>query len=279
MEENREKMEEVSMEDFVNHNVLVHGAPHGTWENSDKKKHFVLVHGAGHGAWGWYKVATMLESAGYQVTKVAMAASGINMTQFSEVKTFADYTAPLLVLMASLHSEDRVILVGQSFGGMNIALAMERFPEKVLCGVFVNAFMPDCTNQPSYVLTEYGKWFPPPDFYMDSEFKFDDGPTKPPTSIEFGAEFLKAKLYQHSPLEDYILALMLVRITSFFEEDLLTVAKFSEERYGSIPRVYISGTEDEEIPPEFQSWMMRNFSVKEHEKLYESLVGIAQKYS
>ncbi|XP_077233550.1 polyneuridine aldehyde esterase-like [Tasmannia lanceolata] len=267
MEENREKMEEERMEDFVNHNVLVRGAPHGTWENSDKKKHFVLVHGAGQGAWGWYKVSTMLESAGYKVTKVDMAASGINMTEFSEVKTFADYTAPLLVLMASLHSENMAILVGQSFGGINIALAMDEFPEKVLCGVFVNAFMPDCTNQPSYVLTVFFRTLDSP---MDCRFTFDQGPESPPTSVLFGPNFLSSKLYQNCQPKDHTLATMLVRPSSMYVDDISNESMLSEENYGSVGRVYIVCKEDKLMNIDFQRWIIKNNPVKEVKEIEQS---------
>ena len=39
-----------------------------------------------------------------------------------------------------------------SLGGLNIALAMEKFPEKVAVGVFVTAIIPDIEHKPSYVL-------------------------------------------------------------------------------------------------------------------------------
>jgi len=39
-------------------------------------------------------------------------------------------------------------------GGMNIALAMDKFPEKVSLGVFLAAFAPDTHHKPSYVLEE-----------------------------------------------------------------------------------------------------------------------------
>ena len=44
--------------------------------------------------------------------------------------------------MASLPPEEKVILVGHSMGGNCIALAMERFPEKISAAVFAAALMP-----------------------------------------------------------------------------------------------------------------------------------------
>lgn len=117
-----------------------------------EKKHFVLVHGACHGAWCWFKLKPLLESFGHRVTALDLAASGINPKQLHQLRTFADYTYPLLEFMASIPLHEKVILVGHSFGGMSLALAMEKFPEKILVAVFLTAFMPDTVHPPSYVL-------------------------------------------------------------------------------------------------------------------------------
>ena len=107
-----------------------------------RERHFVLVHGACHGAWCWYKVAARLKSTGHKVTALDMAASGIHPKQVHEVQSMSDYFEPLMEFMASLPSEERVILVGHSKGGLCISAAIERFPDKVSVGVFAAAFMP-----------------------------------------------------------------------------------------------------------------------------------------
>lgn len=56
--------------------------------------------------------------------------------------------------MATVPPEEKVVLVGHSLGGMNIALAMEKFPEKVSVSVFLTAFMPDSDHNPAYVLDQ-----------------------------------------------------------------------------------------------------------------------------
>ena len=124
-------------------------------EASKKEKHVILVHGACHGAWAWYKVATLLKSAGHKVSVPDLAASGIDTRRIEEVATFADYSRPLLEIMASLPAREKVILVGHSLGGLNIALAAEKFPEKVAAIVFVTAFMPDCSSSPAHALKVY----------------------------------------------------------------------------------------------------------------------------
>ncbi|XVF17752.1 hypothetical protein REPUB_Repub10bG0150700 [Reevesia pubescens] len=113
-------------------------------------------HGMCKGAWCWYKLKTLLQSAGHRVRALDLAASGINMKMKSIqdiLALFHEYSEPLLEMLASLPPNEKVILVGHSQGGMNLALAMDKFPHKISVGViFLTAYMPATTHQPSYVL-------------------------------------------------------------------------------------------------------------------------------
>ncbi|XP_057770124.1 salicylic acid-binding protein 2-like isoform X2 [Salvia miltiorrhiza] len=117
-------------------------------------KHIVLVHGACHGAWCWYKLKPLLEAAGHRVTALDLAASGIDRRSLRELRTLADYSQPLLEMMAAIPAEEKVVVVGHSLGGMNISLAMEMYPHKISVAIFLAAFMPDHTHPPSYVLDQ-----------------------------------------------------------------------------------------------------------------------------
>ncbi|XP_058072891.1 methyl jasmonate esterase 1-like isoform X2 [Magnolia sinica] len=181
------------------------------------KQHFILVHGACHGAWCWYKVATLLISTGNQVTALDLGSSGTNPKKFNdEFCTFSDYSQPLLDIMASLPPQQKVILVGHSLGGLTLALAMDRYPEKVSAAVFVTAFMPDSSNRLSFVLDK-----------------------------------------------DMTLATTLLRATPLPREEQSNAPILSEERYGSVSRVYIMCDEDICITYNFQRWMIENDPVKE----------------
>lgn len=79
-------------------------------------------------------MATLLKSAGHQVLVLDLAASG-----FHEVHSLSKYLEPLLECMACLPSEERVILVGVSMGGVSISVAMERLPKKVSVAVYAAA--------------------------------------------------------------------------------------------------------------------------------------------
>ncbi|KAI5418195.1 salicylic acid-binding protein 2 [Lathyrus oleraceus] len=259
-------------------------------ENLQDRKHYVLVHGACHGRWSWYKVKSIIESSGHLVTVIDLAASGINSKKIEDVDTVSEYSQPLLELMATIPSNEKVILVGHSLGGLNIALAMEQFPEKIAVAVFLTAFLPDIQHKPSYVLEKYIESVPAAE-WLDTEF-FESGNK---TAMFFGPKFLSDKLYQCSSAEDLELAKSLVRPGSLFVEDLTQQNKlFSKQGYGSVTSTFIVCNEDVAIPLKFQLWMIQNggindvFEIKgaDHmamlskpQELCDSLYQIATKYA
>jgi len=116
-----------------------------------RQHHFVLVHGACHGAWCWYKVATLLSSAGHRVTALDMAACGASPGRAEEVPSFEEYSRPLLAAVSVLPPDEKAVLVGHSFGGLSLALAMERYPDMVAVAVFVSTGMPSAGKPLAFV--------------------------------------------------------------------------------------------------------------------------------
>ena len=94
----------------------------------------------------------MLDAAGHNVTALDMSASGVNTKTLEEVQTFDQYNEPLIEFLANLPENEKVVLVGHSLGGLNLAFAMEKFPEKISLAIFVTAILPDTQHQPSYML-------------------------------------------------------------------------------------------------------------------------------
>ncbi|XP_047328777.1 salicylic acid-binding protein 2-like [Impatiens glandulifera] len=283
--------------------------------SSSSSQHFILIHGACHGAWCWYKVKPLLEGAGHKVTAIDMAASGIDNRRIEELKTLEDYSEPLINLMRSIPSDQKVVLVGHSLGGFNIALAAQKFPEKVSVLVFLAAFMPDFIHRPSYVLEKYNERTPT-ESWEDTKFESYSSPSENQLSMVFGPKyesysnpspsedymsmffgpnFMSHKLYQLCSPQDLALGTALLRPSSLFLTDLKQANNFSEERFGFVPRVYIACKEDKAIPIEYQRWMIENFGgvneVKEMEgvdhmamlsspdDLCKCLFDIADKYA
>ncbi|XP_054825528.1 methylesterase 1-like [Prosopis cineraria] len=226
---------------------------------TESKKHFVLVHGSCHGAWCWYKVKPRLQSAGHRVTVLDLAASGIHPSKIEDLGSLLDYSQPLLKLLASLPPDDKVVLVGHSFAGMNLALALDLFPHKVALAVFLTAFLPDTHHSPSYVLRKFLETIPTDAGWLDTEFS-NHGTLR---TLLFGPKFLSSKLYQLCSPQDVELAKALMRPASYFVDDLSKANNFSQEGYGSVPRVFITCNEDLTITIEFQHWMIHNAGVKE----------------
>ncbi|XP_057492278.1 salicylic acid-binding protein 2-like [Actinidia eriantha] len=226
-------------------------------EGTKKQNHFVLVHGACHGAWTWYKLKPLLEAAGHRVTALDLAASGVNLKKIHDLRTLRDYSEPLMETMASLGPGEKVVLVGHSLGGMNLALAMDKYPEKISVAVYVTAFMPDIVHKRSYILEEFVKRTPN-ELWRDTMFEPIGTTEKPLTSMLFGPEFMEANLYQLCPIQDLTLATTLMRPSSLFIEDLAKGNKFSDEGYGSVARAYVVCKDDNAITEEFQRWMIQN---------------------
>ncbi|CAI9780739.1 unnamed protein product [Fraxinus pennsylvanica] len=226
----------------------------------NQQKHFVLVHGACLGAWSWYKLQPLLEAAGHRVTAFDLSASGIDPKSLDELRTFPDYTLPLFKVMESIPPDEKVVLVGHSLGGINLAFAMEKYPEKISVAVFIAALMPDTVHKPSYVLEEYFARTPMENF-LDTQFASFGRPEDHLQSILFGPQYLSSRLYQLSPPEDVALANSLVRPTSFFTEDLSNRSPFSNEKFGSVKRAFIITGEDKTVTQEFQRWEIENTGV------------------
>ncbi|XP_050918301.1 methyl jasmonate esterase 1 [Lathyrus oleraceus] len=218
-------------------------------------EHFVLVHGACHGAWCWYKVATLLQSAGHNVTTVELAASGINPIQVQEIRQISKYHEPLMKYMESLPLEEKVILVGHSLAGLSMSVAMEKFPQKISVAVFITTFVLSQNLTYPAILQEQARRN---NSLMDTKDLYFDGPNKPATARLFGPKYLASTFYQLSPPEDLTLALSLVRPMPLYNDyDLLEKeTKVTYDRNGRVPKIFIIAKNDKLVAEDFQRWII-----------------------
>ncbi|XP_064979141.1 putative methylesterase 14, chloroplastic isoform X2 [Musa acuminata AAA Group] len=120
---------------------ITNGKPHPvSLENLETKK-IILVHGEGFGAWCWYKTLSLLEEVGLLPIALDLKGSGIDLTDPNSVTTLEDYSKPLTDYLHSLPDDEKVILVGHSFGGASVSYALECYPKKISKAVFLSATM------------------------------------------------------------------------------------------------------------------------------------------
>uniref|UniRef100_A0A0E0JS61 AB hydrolase-1 domain-containing protein n=1 Tax=Oryza punctata TaxID=4537 RepID=A0A0E0JS61_ORYPU len=140
---------------------------------------------------------------------------------------------------------ERLVLVGHSFGGLSLSLAMERFPEKIAAAVFVAAAMP-CVGKHIGITTELMRERSPKDLLMDSKTIPISNKQGPGTAILLGPNFLAENGYQLSPAEDLTLAKSLVRPANLFVDDPMMKddKMLTSANYGSVKKVYLIAMED-----------------------------------
>lgn len=99
----------------------------------------VLVHGAWEDASIWSDVTAELEGMGHVVHTVNLPGRAGDTTPTSQITLDSHRDAVLSVVQ---QSEEPVVLVGHSFGGMTISAVAEAAPEKVERLIYLAAYLP-----------------------------------------------------------------------------------------------------------------------------------------
>ena len=102
---------------------------------------FVLVHGAWHGAWCWQKILPSLWAKGHRAFPVTLTGVGDRehlMSPNIRLATHIDDVA------AVIETEEltRVVLVGHSYGGLLITAVADRYAERIVGLVYLDAIVP-----------------------------------------------------------------------------------------------------------------------------------------
>ncbi|KAG0458456.1 hypothetical protein HPP92_023378 [Vanilla planifolia] len=213
--------------------------------------HFVLVHGGGFGAWCWYKTISLLEDAGFKVSALDLAGSGIHLFDANDITSLPQYAKPLTDFLEKLDNTKKVILVGHDFGGSCISYAMELFPAKIAKAVFLAAAMVK-NGQNTLHMFSLKQDGASDLMHQAQTFLYGNGKDQPPTAIDLEKSLLRDLLFNQSPVKDIALASVSVRPIPFapaMEKLVLT------DNYESIRRFYIETRNDNAISLSVQQIM------------------------
>ncbi|MEJ0028454.1 MAG: alpha/beta fold hydrolase [Rhizomicrobium sp.] len=101
---------------------------------------FVLVHGAWHGGWCWHRIVDRLQAMGHRAVAPDMPGHGDDATPIEDV-TLDDIVDRIGETIDA--QDEKVVLVGHSYGGAMITQTAERHADKIKSLVYLTAFLPD----------------------------------------------------------------------------------------------------------------------------------------
>jgi pimeloyl-ACP methyl ester carboxylesterase len=201
---------------------------------------FVLVHGSWHGAWCWHKIVPRLRSAGHTVLAPDLPGHGKDWRLHKSV-TLQDYVRRIGDTLSL--TDERVVLVAHSRGGVVASEAAEAWPDRIAKLVYLAAFLlPSGQRVLEYGQRDADSLVPP-----NLEVRADEG-----WDMLRRSAFHPA-LYHDCADED--VALCEALLTPEPIQPTLTRLQLSEERYGSVARCYIELTQDRAVSPALQRSM------------------------
>lgn len=203
--------------------------------------HFLLVHGAFHGAWCWHKTIPELEKRGHRVTAIDLPGQGQDRTPLQQVtlETMVERIASALSGLL-----EPAVLVGHSLGGMPISATAEKVPERVKTLVYLTAFLPRDGESLLAIEDRNPKVVVPKCIIFDADHV---GGSIMPDKVR--------EIFYHD-CSEADLAFAGARLRPQALAALKTPVHLTEERFGSVPRVYVECTDDRALCIEIQRDMI-----------------------
>lgn len=202
---------------------------------------YLLIHGSWHGAWCWYKVLPRLRAAGHNAIAIDMPGRGADRRPAAEV-SMHDYVEAIGRVLDE--SEEPVVLVGHSRGGIAISQAAEARSARVRRLVYLAAFLvPDGETILPLALTDSDSLVLP-SLELNQAEGWD----------MLRSEAFRDALYADCSEEDVALAHSLLSPEPIGPTN--TPLSLSDGGFGSIPRSYIELLEDRAVSPSLQRRML-----------------------
>jgi pimeloyl-ACP methyl ester carboxylesterase len=196
---------------------------------------FILIHGAWQGAWAWETIVPRLRAAGHDAVAVDLPGNGFDLTPPQEV-TLDLYAAHVSRIIDAVRGP--VVLVGHSMGGTVASQTCESRPHRIALAIYLCAFL---LPSGMSVLEFYGKYLQP-----DMRGAF--------SRVTFDAERLRSSIDVASAMEVFyhqseavVAEAAARRLTPQPEGVRRSRLHLSEDRFGSVPRVYIEALEDRSV--------------------------------
>ncbi|HKP18909.1 MAG TPA: alpha/beta fold hydrolase [Gaiellaceae bacterium] len=177
---------------------------------------YVLVHGAWHGSWEWEALTPLLEEGGHRVLAVDLPRTSLD-----------DIVATIRDAVES--AEEPAILVGHSAGGMWITQTAEEIPERIAKLVYVAAFLP----RDGQALVDLAG-----DDIVQTNLIVDEA-----AGTALVAESVHREAFYGECPDEVAAAASARHIPEAFAP-FATPVRITEERGGSVPRVYIECMRD-----------------------------------
>lgn len=201
---------------------------------------YVLVHGAWIGAWAWDRIIPLLQQAGHTVVAPDLPGHGADNTPVPQI-SLQSYTERITSVVDT--QPDPVILVGHSMGGTVISQVAEARPEKIRTLVYLSGWLLQSGQSVLQMSAQ------------DTESligrNLDIDEARGVAALRPDA--IPQIFYNDCSAEDA--AWGTARMQADPLRPLVTPVSVSEDRFGRVPRVYISMLLDHAVGPAMQKRM------------------------
>ncbi len=202
---------------------------------------FILVHGAYHGGWCWDRLAPILQARGAMVAAPDLPGHGADRTLTADLTLtlYADHIAGVVRQQGG-----PVTLVGHSMAGAVIAEVAERVPDLLTRLVYLTAYMPG----PGESIIDWARRDGDTRARADKVL-FDGVPC-----LAVDRQTTWDAFYQDAPEEDldWVFPQLRPEPVAIFRQTLA----LTPEKFGRVPRDYISSRQDFAITADLQDSML-----------------------
>jgi pimeloyl-ACP methyl ester carboxylesterase len=213
------------------------------------KPTIVLVHGAFQTAAGWDRVRAKLESKGFAVVAVDLPGRDGDSTSIDQI-TPDLYKAKILEVVNA--QKGPVVLVGHSFGGIQISNVAEAAPDKIKALVYLSAFLPQ-SGESLVSLSKTDKdslLGVPGNFVVSADYKY--GSIKDEARADIFAN-------DATPSDRRLIVNSLIKEPLGPQGAPVTL---TAERFGTVKKYYIETLEDKCVSPYLQTQMIQRVKIQ-----------------